>query len=310
MHPLTHIKEGEPAFRIALISQMKRGGELMSAKRIVSGVLPPFAKKLIRYGEFRLRVPMMFGHLAPLVPPKSLMHDGPPTYEEFKANAEWSFRTYRDFAKLRPDDKVLDVGCGIGRKTIKLTEYISGDGAYDGIDIFQSGIDWCSRKITPRFPNFRFQVADVYNEHYNPQGKTQACDYHFPFEDKAFDFVTLGSVFTHMLPADVENYLGEIRRVLKDSGRCLISWFLIDSESEALISEGRSTLNLVRGVENVCRSLPPPADRESAIGFQELYVRDLYRMHGFREPVTIRHGSWCGRPGDDTYQDLILAYVN
>ncbi len=237
------------------------------------------------------------------------MFDGPRSYKEFQANAEWSLRTYREFAGLVPHDKMLDVGCGIGRKTIGLTDYLKGEGSYDGIDIVQTGIDWCTRKITPRFPNFQFQLADVYNEHYHPQGKAKAHDYRFPFADQAFDFVTLGSVFTHMRPADVENYLREIRRVLKGGGRCLISWFLINSESEALINAGQSTQRLVHEVETVCRSVPPPADPESSISFQEKYVLDLYQRLGFRVPVSIRYGSWCGRPGDDTYQDLVLAYV-
>ena len=41
------------------------------------------------------------------------------------------------------------------------------------------------------------------------------------------DVAFLTSVFTHMLPEDVEHYLDELARVLKPGGRTLITWFLL-----------------------------------------------------------------------------------
>ena len=99
-----------------------------------------------------------------------------------------------------------------------------------GIDIAKAGIEWCADKITPRLPNFRFQLIDVYNKHYNQQGACPASQYRFPFEDNTFSFVMLGSVFTHMLPDDLSNYLSEVYRVLEKGGRCLISYFLLNAE--------------------------------------------------------------------------------
>src|SRR4051794_26342926 len=55
---------------------------------------------------------------------------------------------------LRRDEDVLDVGCGIGRTAIPLTEYLSEHGSYRGFDISRESIEWCSREITSRFPNF------------------------------------------------------------------------------------------------------------------------------------------------------------
>src|SRR5512135_3633735 len=116
--------------------------------KTLSRILPPPIKQPIR--KFRddlqeqWKVRRMFGRLAPMVPPEALMHDGPPTYEDFKQNAEEYLRIYRDVAGLRPDERILDVGCGIGRKTIKLTKYLNKDGIYEGMDIVRSGIEWCS----------------------------------------------------------------------------------------------------------------------------------------------------------------------
>jgi len=34
---------------------------------------------------------------------------------------------------------------------------------YEGFDIVPEAITWCRRRITPRHPRFRFQVADIHN---------------------------------------------------------------------------------------------------------------------------------------------------
>lgn len=77
------------------------------------------------------------------------MHDGPPTYLAFKENGEKFFRLYKDLCDLKPPERILDIGCGIGRKTFLLTEHLSPQGTYVGMDIVKSGIDWCSTRIHP-----------------------------------------------------------------------------------------------------------------------------------------------------------------
>ncbi len=277
----------------AFVSTMKR-------------LLPRPVKSALRAARDHIRKRLLFGCLAPLIPPEKLMHDGPPTYRDFKQNAEEFFRLYIDLCGLKPHERVLDVGCGIGRKTVLLTKYLSAQGAFEGFDIVQTGIDWCSRRISRTYPNFQFQLIDVYNRHYNPRGKQRPSYYRFPFADGSFDFVTLGSVFTHMLPRDMENYLAEVGRVLRKEGRCLISWFLLNPESVGLIRSGRSTQDLIHEVEGVCRTTNA-ADPEEAIGYDEAYVLRLYEQKGLAIKDRVHYGSWCGRDRFLSYQDLILA---
>jgi len=175
---------------------------------------------------------------------------------------------------------------------------------YEGIDITQSGIDWCREKITPQFPNFHFQQIDVYNNQYNPRGKHQASEYKFPYADESFSFVMLGSVFTHMLPDDLENYLSEIYRVLRRGGRCLITYFLLNAESLRLIETRDSTLDfkyVFDKYRTISREVP-----EAAIAFDEGRIRDLYRKRGLKV-IRLDYGSWCARANFLSYQDLILA---
>lgn len=247
-----------------------------------------------------------FGRQSSLVPPVQLMHDGPQSYKEFKQNGAEFLRHYIRLCGLQPDEHMLDVGSGIGRKTLPLVNYLSERGSYDGLELVKSGVDWCTEKYTSRYPNFKFHLIDVYNELYNPEGKNKADEYRFPFNDEQFDFVVLNSVFTHMLAEDVENYLAEVARVLKTGGRCLISFFLLNDEALSLIEQDKSTIELrhQRGSARVLSHEKP----ELAIGFDEEYVVGLYERFGLELRRPFYYGSWCGREDSVSYQDQIVAF--
>ena len=53
----------------------------------------------------------------------------------------------------------------------------------------------------------------------------------------------MSSVFTHMIPVEMENYLSEVSRVLKKKGKCLITYLLLNCESSDLIEQRRSKLD-------------------------------------------------------------------
>jgi len=210
-----------------------------------------------------------------------------------------------DLAHLKPEHCVLEVGCGIGRMATPLTDYLSGEGEYWGIDVIKEEIDGCRRRISTKFGNFHFQHVDIYNKFYNPAGQILAQDFHLPFEDRSFDLVFLTSVFTHMLPVDVENYMSEISRVLKTGGTCLMTFFLLTVESQGLIKSGRSTLDFkheMDGYLTTNNNVP-----EIAIAFDEKFVKRLFEKHGLEIAQPIRYGSWCGRDRFLSYQDLVIA---
>ena len=57
--------------------------------------------------------------------------------------------------------------------------------------------------------------------------------YRFAFPDASFDYIYLGSVFTHMPVEEVEQYVREIARLLAPGGTCIASFFLLDADSRA-----------------------------------------------------------------------------
>ena len=244
----------------------------------------------------------LLGRRDELTPPRRMLAVG--DWEFGKVGREF-LRHFTDLAGLQPSERVLDVGCGIGRMAVPLARYLDDKGSYEGFDIMADWVNWCSNKISPKYPNFRFQFADVFNQGYNPKGKCEASEYQFPYENESFDFVFLTSVFTHMLPQDMENYLGEITRVLKTDGRCLITFFLLNEESLRLIEAGKSALDFRYDIGG-CRTIDE-SNPESAIAYDEEFIRQLYEKHGLNIAEPIRYGSWCGREKFLSYQDIVIA---
>jgi SAM-dependent methyltransferase len=196
-------------------------------------------------------------------------------------------------ARLKPDHRVLDIGCGIGGKARPLTVYLNLQGGYDGIDIVRDDVEWC-RKAYKDYPNFRFHISDLFNKHYNPRGTLPASGYKFPFPNDTFDVIFACSVFTHMLPKDVENYFSEISRILKPGGRAVLTYFLWNEEAAQMVVEGASTIAFPHThVRGVCR-LAKVDDPEYTVCYEESYIRSLYRLNR-QDVAEVCYGFWCGR---------------
>jgi SAM-dependent methyltransferase len=244
----------------------------------------------------------VLGRRKPLTPPKGRIFFGGGDFDKI---GEEYLRYFVELGDLKPDERVLDVGCGIGRMAVPLTGHLDDQGSYEGFDVFPEGIRWCQENITPKYPNFRFRVADIRNKEYNPGGSFAASEYEFPYEDESFDFVLLTSVFTHLLPDEVENYLSEIRRVLAPGGRCLASFFLLNEESLGSIRSGASTINFRHDFgEYRTKDKDTP---EAAIAYPEDYIRSLYAERGLDIVEPIHYGSWPGRRDFLSYQDVVAA---
>jgi ubiquinone/menaquinone biosynthesis C-methylase UbiE len=256
-------------------------------------------RKLYDYLEYDLG--KRIGRRDPLLPPKWLHSVGP---GEFKEVGEEFFQYFVNIGGVQPNQRVLDVGSGTGRMARPLTKYLR-DGSYEGIDVVASSIKWCQKTYTPRYPNFHFQFSDIYNKMFNPAGKYKASEYRFPFETSSFNFVFLTSVFTHMLPQDLDNYLSEFLRVLKRDGRCLITYFLLNTESLDLIDAKVSRYDFKYNLPG-CRVENADVP-EALVAYDESAIRSLYQKHDLSLSEPIYFGAWCGRKNGLSWQDMIIA---
>lgn len=217
------------------------------------------------------------------------------------------FKAFLEIGNLQPHENFLDVGSGVGRIAIPLTSYLK-DGKYEGFDIHSEGIEWCRKNIESKYPNFSFRKVNVYNSHYNETGKILASDFQFPYPNDSFDFVNLSSVFTHMLPKDMENYFSEISRILKKNGRCCITYFLLNSESLSNMENKKTALNFKFSFDGFRSNVK--IEPEKAIAYEEKYIRKLYQKHYLEIMEPIYYGKWSGRKACRMGQDVIFAIKN
>jgi SAM-dependent methyltransferase len=215
---------------------------------------------------------------------------------------------------LTPGHAVLDVGCGPGRIAVELSGYLDSTGRYTGIEVQRKAVDALVRDFAER-PNFVFRHADVRNTEYNARGTIAPEDYVFPVPDGSIDLVVLRSVFTHMLPPEVEHYMREIARVLRPGGRSLITYYLLNDQSKPFVTaqpppvysafplDGRGSFPHDCGVYRIrYREVP-----ERAVAYEETFVRALYARVDLQILEPLHYGSWSGRVRYLTGQDLVAA---
>ncbi len=250
----------------------------------------------------------LLGQRDQFTPPKKIRaFIGIQDKKDFKIVGEEFFKYFVELGRLKPYERVLDVGCGIGRMAVPLTRYLNEKGSYEGFDIWAEGINWATKNITPKFPNFHFKFVNVQNKSYNPKGKLKATEFKFPYQNESFDFVFLTSVFTHMVPKDLENYLSEIARVMKTRGRCLITFFLLNEESTMLVEAKESTIDFKYKIADGLRTIDDKQP-ENAVAYGENIIRILYEKYGLTIEEPIRYGCWSGRKKCLSSQDIVIAH--
>jgi SAM-dependent methyltransferase len=235
-----------------------------------------------------------------LRPPRSLITVGDGPFHEIGREFLGYFIR---FGKLQPGERVLEIGCGSGRMAIPLTSYLDAKGSYEGFDVARAEVSWCDKNITPRFANFHFHHIDVFNDQTNPKGKLQAGAYRFPLNEGQFDFIFLTSVFTHMLIADIENYLEEVSRLLKSGGRLLATYFLLDEGTRERLRKTNSRFRYPHAASLVIDPKMP----EASIAHKEEEIRALHTKYGLRIQEPVHYGSWSGHAAFLSSQDVVLA---
>jgi 2-polyprenyl-3-methyl-5-hydroxy-6-metoxy-1,4-benzoquinol methylase len=114
--------------------------------------------------------------------------------ERFADRRDWLL------ARVRPGERVLDLGCGEGAFSVALHEH----GAHPlGMDVAEEPL----RRARAQHPELDWRLIE-------PDGP-------LVLDDAAVDVVWAGEVIEHVV--DVVGWLGEVRRVLPSGGRLLLT---------------------------------------------------------------------------------------
>jgi ubiquinone/menaquinone biosynthesis C-methylase UbiE len=116
--------------------------------------------------------------------------------------AEWGLT----HVSIRPDDVILDVGCG-GGKTVNRLAKIATNGKVYGVDYSEDSVKIAMKQNKTLIETGRVEILHVSVES-------------LPFPDNFFDLVTAVETY-YFWPNLLEN-LKEIRRVLKPEGQILL----------------------------------------------------------------------------------------
>ncbi len=274
----------------------------MSLLRSLYYWLRPTQRRLIRRWFFFPvdLFDLLFRRRMPLVPPKGKIFTGQGDFVE-AGNA--FLKNFLDTCNLKPHHHILDVGCGIGRVARPLTGFLSRDGRYEGFDIVKGGIDWCNKHYMD-YPNFSFRYMPLHNDLYNLSSELSAKSFRFPYPDKLFDLVILTSVFTHMQPEAVKNYLDETTRVLKPGGHCFATFFLITKTSESYLDQSPNPFFPYRYDDYFLHN---DRVKDANIAYRYAYIKRMVKQSGLTVK-SLYEGWWAGKNKEAcvNFQDVLI----
>lgn len=272
---------------------------------------------------FPLRITDLIDWLAirrknPLIPPRRLIWGGPVlTSKTFYEWGKGDIKLFIENCQIRPEHRILDIGCGIGRCAIALTEFLDYKGKYEGFDSHKEAIEMCMN-ISAQYSNFNFTYADIYNEFYNPNGSIKSSEFQFPYDSEYFNFIFLISVFTHMFDDELQVYLSEISRVLKIGEICFITYFILNDESLMLMKKGKSAFDFKHHYQGCFISNKKRPG--NAVAYEGNYLKKVYKENGLQiekilygtwrrkeESLPILNGKSYMSPYFTTLQDIVIA---
>lgn len=100
---------------------------------------------------------------------------------------------------------VLDYGCGSGYGVLLLSEYFK---SVFGIDVSEEAIEYCKNK-------YKFNKSNINYSTFDPSSQ--------PYPDNYFDYIISFQVFEHIPLELIDNYILNIRNMLKTNGKAVIT---------------------------------------------------------------------------------------
>lgn len=144
---------------------------------------------------------------------------------------------------------------------------------------------------------------DLKNDLYNLNTEAEAGNFTFPYPENHFESVVLTSVFTHMMPEDVQNYLTQISRVMKKEGRCLATFFLLNPEVSRLMQEDKIPFQFPHPFGGY--SLMDKKVKEANVAFEETFLFAMLEKSGL-QAESVHRGRWSNGKAPLDFQDVVI----
>lgn len=138
------------------------------------------------------------------------------------------YRRILEAATITADDRVLDLGCGIGNLLIALSERIAFRRSNVGVDVAPALIEIGRHEIDQAGLQGRIELR-------------VAPATTLPFADGAFDVVISSHVIKHLDDGALGRAFAEVHRVLRPGGRFLVWEFRKSPLSAPLFISARAT---------------------------------------------------------------------
>ncbi|MBI1849741.1 MAG: class I SAM-dependent methyltransferase [Planctomycetes bacterium] len=213
----------------------------------------------------------------------------------------------RLLARLRDGDFLWDIGCGCGMLELALHD-LGWKGRLIGTDIQKSCIDWAQKNLSPRFADHNFIHMDIHNAAYWPKGTLSAREWLSRFDKRGFDVVVAKSLFTHVLPDELDVYLMGIADRLRVGGKALLTFFILSEEQARLAATGKNRISFRPYGEDGCCAVRNPVVPAAAVAYEQHYLTERLGRAGFKmDGLSLRHGAWSGRADGLSFQDIIVA---
>lgn len=193
-----------------------------------------------------------------------------------------------EIAQIKPGDRVLDAGCGVGGSTLYLA--LEKEAQVTGITLSRNQADFAQRKALERKP-FRYDPEFLVMDY------TKTL-----FPNDTFDVVWAIESVCHA--GDKRDFIKEAKRILKPNGRLIIAdGFIVKNENSA---EDRGLLSkAVSGwAVNSMETIPNFTQFLKEFGFNTIQIKDATpevlpsskRLHAYSYPALAWSylGEWLG----------------
>lgn len=275
-----------------------------SGFRRAIGILPPPIRRAaaglwldLNSLPVRLRDPNRRGD-----PWQSLHNIGP---GDFQGSGAGLMNDLIAHAGLKPNHRVLDIGCGVGRVALPLARFLDARGRYVGFDVSRRAVEGCRKRFARIRPEFRFVWLDVRNRDYNAGGAIAETEARFPCDSGVVDVAFAASVFSHVQMETIARYLAEAQRTLKHGGRFFFTAYTLTPERRAAIVRAETRLDFRpwRNGSMVMDHRSP----ERAIAHDAEAIEAAIAAAGLRLAGPWRRGDWA--PGAELggWQDVWVA---